>query len=121
MKRVLMLIGLILIGVLTYAGGDASAILLKVDNNNLVVKDKTADVEMVMINLTSGKEKVKKAELYQKGLDRKLFRYTYPESDKGIATLTIPDAVYLYLPMFKKPKKLQIWLKVMLLISQISR
>ena len=43
----------------------------------------------------------------QKGFDRKLFRYTAPPSDSGIATLSLPNnEIYLYLPMFKKPKKI---------------
>ncbi len=87
------------------AQGDAVEILKNTDKTLLAVKDKSADVEMQMINLGNGKTKIKKALLYQKGLDYKLFRYTYPKGDSGIASLNIPGAVYLYLPMFKKPKK----------------
>ena len=88
-----------------YSTDESIAILAKVDKAQHTIKDKTADVEMQMINLKSGSKKIKKANFYQKGLDHKLFKYTYPKSDEGIATLTIPGAVYLYLPMFKKPKK----------------
>jgi len=84
----------------------ATSVLSKMDQTLYSIKDKKADVEMVMINLKSGAKKIKKAKYYQKGLDKILFRYTYPKSDAGIATLTIPGAVYLYLPMFKKPKKI---------------
>lgn len=88
-------------------GQDATAIVKKLDANLAKVKDKQVDVEMTMTNLKSGKQKLKKAVLYQKGEDKKLFRYTYPESDAGIASLTLPNnEVYLYLPMFKKPKKI---------------
>ncbi len=87
-------------------GQNADQILKKVDHTILAVKDKTADVEMEMTNMSTGKGNVKKAVLMQKGAEKKIFRYTYPKSDKGIATLTLPDAVYLYLPMFKKPKKI---------------
>jgi len=90
----------------SFNSDDASSILAKVDQAQQSIKDKTADVEMQMINLKSGSKKIKKAKFYQKGLDHKLFVYTYPKSDEGIATLTIPGAVYLYLPMFKKPKKI---------------
>ena len=93
-------------GFSTNSTESAGAILKKVDQNISKIKDKSADVEMIMTNLKSGSSKIKKAKLFQKGLDRKLFRYTYPKSDEGIATLTIPGAVYLYLPMFKKPKKI---------------
>jgi outer membrane lipoprotein-sorting protein len=85
---------------------NAAHILKKVDNTILAVKDKTADATMETTNTNTGKGSIKRAFLMQKGADRKIFRYTYPQSDKGIATLIIPDAVYLYLPMFKKPKKI---------------
>ena len=104
MKRLGFIIPLIVV-LVAFTADNASSILAKVDKNMLAIKDKTAEVEMQMINLKNGSKKVKKAMLYQKGLDKKLFRYTYPDSDKGIASLTIPGAVYLYLPMFKKPKK----------------
>jgi len=88
-----------------FSPNETSSILAKIDQKQRAIKDKTANVEMQMINLKSGSKKIKKANFYQKGLDHKLFRYTYPKSDAGIATLSIPGAVYLYLPMFKKPKK----------------
>ena len=84
---------------------DAVSILKKMDETVLAIKDKSATVEMQMINLNNGKTKTKKAMLYQKGLTHKLFRYTYPKGDSGITSLNIPGAVYLYMPMFKKPKK----------------
>ena len=85
---------------------DAAQILKKMDNTILAVKDKTAEAEMETTNTNTGKGSVKKAFLMQKGSDKKIFRYTYPKSDKGIATLIVPGSVYLYLPMFKKPKKI---------------
>jgi len=85
---------------------DAKTILSIDDKTIFSIKDKTSTVEMQMINLKNNSKKVKKAMLYQKDLDKKLFRYTYPKSDNGIASLTLSDAVYLYLPMFKKPKKI---------------
>ncbi len=88
-----------------FSPDEPGSILAKIDQTQGAIKDKTADVEMQMINLKSGSKKIKKAHFYQKGLDHKLFKYIYPKSDEGIATLTIPGAVYLYLPMFKKPKK----------------
>ena len=88
-------------------GQTANELLKKVDNTLFAVKDKTVNVKMVLLNQKTKKEKVKEAVLMQKGPDRKLFRYTYPESDAGIATLSLPNnEIYLYLPMFKKPKKI---------------
>jgi len=90
----------------SFSPDEATNILKKVDQIGLAIIDKTANVEMQMINLKTGKKKIKKAIYFQKGLDKKLFKYTYPKSDEGIATLNIPNEVYLYLPMFKKPKKI---------------
>ena len=88
-------------------GQDALSVLKKMDQTALAVKDKSSNIEMVLLNLKSNKEKVKKATILQKGRDRKLFRYTYPKSDEGIATLSLPNGeIYIYLPMFKKPKKI---------------
>ncbi len=93
--------------VFTVSGQDATTIAKKLDATLGKVKDKTVDIEMTFINLKSGKELVKKAKLWQKGTDRKLFRYVAPKGDSGIATLSLPTGeIYVYLPMFKKPKKM---------------
>ena len=103
----LFLIILFSFGALGLQAQDALTIVEKLDANLAKIKDKSVDIEMTMSNLKTGKSKVKKAELLQKGETKKLFRYTFPESDAGIATLTLPnDEIYLYLPMFKKPKKI---------------
>ncbi len=106
MKTAITFVFLLLSVTFSNAQKNAATILSKMDAVLLLVKDKSTDVEMQMINLKNGKTKVKKAKLLQKGLDHKLFFYTYPKSDSGIASLTIPGAVYLYMPMFKKPKKI---------------
>ena len=86
---------------------DADQLLLKMDKTVFAAKDKSSNIKMVMVNLKSGKEKTKKAVMMQKGVDMKLFRYTFPKSDSGIATLSLPNnEIYLYLPLFKKPKKI---------------
>jgi outer membrane lipoprotein-sorting protein len=88
-------------------GQDAMAITKKLDATLGKVKDKTVDIEMTMTNLKSGKELRKKAMLWQKGAQMKLFRYIAPKGDSGIATLSLPTGeIYVYLPMFKKPKKM---------------
>ncbi len=106
MKTFFILFLSIFIGFQTGTTEDVKIILSKVDKTVFSIKDKTATVEMQFINLKTNSKKIKKAMLYQKGLDKTLFRYTHPKSDNGIASLTLPDAVYLYLPMFKKPKKI---------------
>lgn len=105
MKIIIVTVLISFLGIASSYPETALSILTKVDQTVFSIKDKSADVEMQMINLKTGSKKIKKALLLQKGMDKKLFRYTYPASDNGIATLTVPEGVYLYLPMFKKPKK----------------
>ncbi len=86
---------------------DALTVVKKLDATLAKVADKTVDVEMVLENLKTKKVETKKAVLMQKGPNMKLFRYIAPPSDSGIATLALPNnEIYVYLPMFKKPKKM---------------
>ena len=86
---------------------DANKILSKTDETVFAVKDKSAIIEMRLVNLKRDKVKVKKAVILQKGTDKKLFRYFYPKADSGVAVLSLPDQqVYLYLSLFKKAKKI---------------
>jgi outer membrane lipoprotein-sorting protein len=106
--RFSLLIGLISIfaGAEMYAQ-DALTVVKKLDATLAKVSDKTVDVEMTLEDLKTKKTETKKAILMQKGMNMKLFRYTAPKSDSGIATLSLPTGeIYVYLPMFKKPKKM---------------
>lgn len=89
------------------AQDDANKLLAKMDKTLFGIKDKSAHIKVVMVNLNNGNKKIKEADFIQKDADKKLFRYTSPKSDSGIATLSLPNnEVYLYLPLFKKPKKI---------------
>ena len=103
----LLVLFVILVSTTHISAQDAPTILSKMDKTVFSIEDKTVNMRMVMLNQKSGKEKEKEAILMQKGQDKKLFRYTAPESDAGISTLALPnDEIYVYLPMFKKPKKI---------------
>lgn len=109
MKNRIFLIVLLLLGYTSeiFGQADANNLLKKMDQTTLDIKDKTSNIEMILTNLKTNKEKVKKAIIIQKDRDKKLFRYTFPKSDEGIATLSLPNGeIYLYLPLFKKPKKI---------------
>jgi len=98
-------------GTMDAASQDASAILEKMDNIIIAPKDKEGKVSIILID-KNGKEKVREAQMLQKGADKKLYRYTKPESQAGIATLTLPNSVmWLYLPAFGKPKRISILTK----------
>jgi outer membrane lipoprotein-sorting protein len=87
---------------------DAKAILEKLDKVLFAPKDKSGIATIILIDKT-GEEKVREAEFFQKGPDKKLYRYTKPESQAGIATLSLPDdVVWLSLPAFENPKRISI-------------
>lgn len=90
---------------------DASAILAKMDKIIFSPKDKQGKVTIILTD-KSGKEKVREASMLQKGRDKKLYRYTKPESQAGIATLSLSnDVMWLYMPAFEKPKKISMLAK----------
>ncbi len=90
---------------------DADDILGKMDKLMFSAKDKQGKVKIILTN-KSGKEKIREAEMMQKGTDKRLYRYTAPEKQAGIATLSLPDGVmWLYMPAFGKPKKISLLAK----------
>ena len=90
------------------ASQDAMNILERMDKVIFSPKDRQGKVTMIMTDKT-GKEKIREAIMLQKGTDKKLYRYTKPESQSGMATLTLPgNIMYLYMPALGKPKKISI-------------
>jgi len=87
---------------------DAQSLLNDMDKIIFGPIDKQGTIQIRIVN-KSGNEKIREATMFQKGSDRKLFRYTKPESQAGIATLSLPGGVmWLYMPAFGKPKKISI-------------
>jgi len=90
---------------------DANTILKEMDNTMFSPKDKQGNMKMILTS-KDGNEKIREGTLMQKGTDKRLFRYTSPESQAGIATLSLPgDIMWLYLPAFGKPKKISLLAK----------
>jgi len=85
---------------------DAATILKKMDDMMFSPKDITARNKIILIDKT-GKQDVREAILMQKGTDKRMFRFTSPASQAGIAILSLPDDVmYLYLPAFGKERRI---------------
>jgi len=85
---------------------DAASILENMDNIMFSPKDKQGKV-IVILKDKNGKEKIREATIMQKGTEKKLYRYTKPESQAGMATLSLSDDVmWVYMPAFEKPKKI---------------
>lgn len=94
--------------VLPTTAQDASEILAKMDNIMFSPKDKSGKVAIILVD-KNGDEKVREAAMFQKGTDKRLYRYTKPESQSGIATLSLPgDVMWMSMPAFAKPKKISI-------------
>jgi len=85
---------------------DANAILSKVDDVMFSPKDMSGKTKIVLID-KNGKEKTREAIMVQKGTDKRIFRFTAPASQDGIAVLSLPDDVmYLYLPAYGKERRI---------------
>ena len=101
-----LLILALLTGVMDASSQEAKTILENMDKIIFAPKDKQGKVTIILTD-KEGKEKVREAMMYQKGRDKKLYRYTKPESQAGVATLSLPnDVMWLYMPAFEKPKKI---------------
>ena len=85
---------------------DASDILKKMDDLMYSQKDMTGKTKIVLID-KEGKEKIREADIIQKGNDKRIFRFTAPSSQAGIAVLSLPnDVMYMYMPAFGKERRI---------------
>jgi outer membrane lipoprotein-sorting protein len=101
-----LLIILLVTGSMEASSQDATTILENMDNIFFSAKDKQGRVTLILKD-KNGKEKIREASIMQKGIDKKLYRYTKPESQAGMATLSLSDDVmWVYMPAFEKPKKI---------------
>ena len=81
------------IGLLLASGAiaqDAHNLLAKLDNIMFAPEDKQGKIAIILVD-KNGEEKAREAEMFQKGRDKKLYRYTKPEKQAGIATLSLPE------------------------------
>ncbi|MBP6977975.1 MAG: outer membrane lipoprotein-sorting protein [Lentimicrobiaceae bacterium] len=107
-RTILLFLAISLVCTVKTYGQDAVSILWKVDKVIFAPKDKQGNVKMILKD-KSGNEKIREAIMMQKGIDKKLYRYTKPESQVGIATLSLPgDETWLYMPAFGKPRKIDL-------------
>jgi len=91
---------------------NADTLLKRMDDLMLAPKDKQATVKIILTKTKSNKQKVREAILMQKGRDKKLYRYTAPESQAGIASLSLPgNVMWLYMPAFGAPTKISLLAK----------
>jgi outer membrane lipoprotein-sorting protein len=85
---------------------DATTILGKMDDVMYSPKDMTGKNTIILID-RNGKEEIREAIIQQKGNDKRMFRFTSPASQAGIAVLSLPnDVMYLYLPAFGRERRI---------------
>lgn len=85
---------------------DAVSILKKMDDVMFSSKDMTARMKVEMTD-KNGKQETREAAIQQKGTDKRIFRFTSPASQAGIAILSLPnDIMYLYLPAYGKERRI---------------
>lgn len=84
----------------------ASEILEKVDDVVNAPIDQNLGLKLVLID-KDGKENIREMSMLQKGSDKRMVKFLSPASQKDIAFLSLPDDVmYLYLPAFKKVRRI---------------
>ena len=106
LKLAIVSISLLIGGLIGANAQDANTILTKMDDVMYSPKDMTGVTKIVLID-KAGKEKIRKADITQKGNDKRIFRFTEPSSQAGIAVLSLPDDVmYLYMPAFGKERRI---------------
>lgn len=111
-KALILVLGILFTSGITQTNAqDASFYLKKMDDIIFAPKDKTADVSIVTYK-NDKEDKVREATLLQLGADKKIYKYTKPESQAGIATLSLPDDImWMKMPAFDKPKKISLLAK----------
>lgn len=84
----------------------ASQILNKADNVINAPKDQNLKIKLILTD-KKGKEKIRKMSMLQKGSEKRMVKFLSPANQKGIAFLSLPnDIMYLYLPAFKKVRRI---------------
>jgi outer membrane lipoprotein-sorting protein len=106
-KMFSILITLLIINIQTNAQ-QLTAIEILNKSDSVVNAPKDQDFKMKLI-LTdkNGSEKERKINMIQKGSDKRMMKFLSPADQKGIAFLDLPDdKMYLYLPAFKKVRRI---------------
>ena len=83
-----------------------SQILEKVDDVVNAPRDQELKIKLILID-KDNKEKIRELQMLQKDSDKRLAKFLSPADHKGIGTLSLPyDIMYLYLPAFKKVRRI---------------
>lgn len=106
MKRVFGMLFITLITYLPLYAETASELLKKIEAKQNEARDAEIQVRITTID-KDGTKKVKEGIIYQKGDEKRVFKFTSPADIRGLAILsTGKDTRYIYLPEFKKVRRI---------------
>jgi outer membrane lipoprotein-sorting protein len=84
----------------------AAAIVERIDRTINEPEDQEMEATLILID-EKGDERTRVVQMYQKGSERRLARFTEPADQRGIAMLSLPGgSIYVYLPAYKKVKRI---------------
>ncbi|VAX16735.1 hypothetical protein MNBD_IGNAVI01-2657 [hydrothermal vent metagenome] len=107
-KRIHVILLLIMFLLLTTTANAQTGkeILAKVDSVMNAPKDMTA-IEKMTLTDKNGSQKDRDTKIYQKGKEWRLIRFLKPADVRGVGFLRLaPDRLYLYLPAFRKVRRI---------------
>lgn len=90
----------------TLLPSDADEILNRMSDVLFAAVDQESTVTMILTD-RNGNERKREAIAWQKGTNKRLFRFTAPASEAGIAFLSLPDdVIYLYMPAYGRERRI---------------
>jgi len=85
---------------------DAAGILKRMDEVLFAGQDQKSLITMELTD-RHGNQRTRQARVWQKGDDKRLFRFTAPAAEAGIAFLSLPDEVmYIYMPAYGRERRI---------------
>lgn len=85
---------------------DGQALLEKMDAVMFAAPSQHGTLTLILTD-RQGNERTREATVWQQGEDKRLFRFTAPAAEAGIAFLSLPgDVMYLYMPAFGRERRI---------------
>ncbi len=106
MKRLVVFCSIMIFSAFALCAETADEVLKKVESKQNEAKDAEIKVKITTVE-KDGSRKSKEGIIYQKGEDKRVFKFTSPADIQGLAVLsTGKDTRFIYLPEFKKVRRI---------------
>jgi len=109
MKRIILLMTMLILTALVSAQTQEPSALEVLKKSDAVINaPKDQDIKMTLVLIeANGDEKERELRMLQKGGEKRIIKFLSPADQRGIAFLDLPnDMMYLYLPAFKKVRRI---------------